>query len=116
RSRIQKLRAKTSQIVLRLPEDASGVRVEIDGEPIHPALVGAAILVTPGERPGVVRAENYTEPFEAAVQAETGAVVELWAELGPRRAMTALRPLAPVRPAPPPAPAPGPRVPPVAVA
>ncbi|WP_438015284.1 tetratricopeptide repeat protein [Sorangium sp. So ce315] len=114
RSRIEKLRARTSQIVLRLPEDAAGVRVEIDGEPIHPALVGAAILVTPGERRIVVRAENYTEPFEAAVQAETGAVVELWAELGPRR-MAALQPLAPVRPAPPRAPAPGPRVPPVAV-
>ncbi|WP_437955856.1 hypothetical protein WME76_30825 [Sorangium sp. So ce119] len=116
RSRIEKLRARTSQIVLRLPEDATGVRVEIDGEPIHPALVGAAILVTPGERRVVVRAENYAAPFEAAVQAETGAIVELRADLGPRRPLVALRPLAPVRPAPPPAPAPGPRIPPVAVA
>ncbi|WP_437686814.1 hypothetical protein [Sorangium sp. So ce176] len=115
RSRIEKLRARTSQIVLRLPEDATGVRVEIDGEPIHPALVGAAILVTPGERRVVVRAENYAERFEAAVQAETGAVVELRADLGPLRPLVALRPLAPVRPAPPPAPAPGPRISPVAV-
>ncbi|WP_437731602.1 hypothetical protein [Sorangium sp. So ce1335] len=115
RSRIEKLRARTSQIVLRLPEDAAGVRVEIDGEPIHPALVGAAILVTPGERRVVVRAENYTEPFEAAVQAETGSVVELWAELGRRRPPAALRPLVPVRPAPARAAAPGPGIPPVAV-
>ncbi|WP_438023743.1 hypothetical protein [Sorangium sp. So ce233] len=115
RSRIEKLRARTSQIVLRLPEDATGVRVEIDGEPIHPALVGAAILVTPGERRVVVRAENYAARFEAAVQAETGAVVELRADLGPRRSLVALRPLVPVRPAPPPAPEPGPRISPVAV-
>ncbi|WP_437808998.1 hypothetical protein [Sorangium sp. So ce1078] len=115
RSRIEKLRAKTSQIVLRLPEDATGVRVEIDGEPIHPALVGAAILVSPGARRIAVRAENYAERFEATVQAETGGVVELRAELGPRRSLAALRPSAPARPAPPRAPEPGPSIPPVAV-
>ncbi|XXY53021.1 tetratricopeptide repeat protein [Sorangium sp. So ce269] len=115
RSRIEKLRVRTSQIVLRLPEDAAGVHVEIDGEPINPALVGAAILVTPGERRVVVRAENYEARFEAAVQAETGAVVELRAELGPRRPVASARPLAPARPAPLRAPAPGPRISPVAV-
>ncbi|WP_437924964.1 hypothetical protein WMF37_38945 [Sorangium sp. So ce291] len=115
RSRIEKLRVRTSQIVLRLPEDAAGVHVEIDGEPINPALVGAAILVTPGERRVVVRAENYEARFEAAVQAETGAVVELRAELGPRRPVASARPLAPTRAAPLRAPAPGPRISPVAV-
>ncbi|WP_437568113.1 hypothetical protein [Sorangium sp. So ce542] len=115
RSRLEKLRAKTSQIVLQLPEDATGVRVEIDGEPIHPALVGAAILVSPGARRIAVSAENYAERFEATVQAETGAVVELQAELGRKRALAASRPIAPARPAPPRAPAPGVSVPPVAV-
>ncbi|XXX74315.1 tetratricopeptide repeat protein [Sorangium sp. So ce134] len=115
RSRIEKLRTRTSQIVLQLPEDASGVRVEIDGEPIHSALVGAAILVTPGARRIAVRAENYTEQFETTVQAETGAVVELQAELGRRRPLAVLLPIAPARPAPPRAPAPGLSLPPVAV-
>ncbi|WP_437620016.1 hypothetical protein [Sorangium sp. So ce1151] len=115
RARIEKLRVKTSQIVLRLPEDAAGVHVEIDGEPINPALVGAAILVTPGERRVVVRAENYAARFEAAVQAETGAIVELRAELGSRRPVASARPLALTRAAPPRAPAPGPRISPVAV-
>ncbi|WP_437304139.1 hypothetical protein [Sorangium sp. So ce388] len=115
RSRIEKLRVRTSQIVLRLPEDAAGVHVEIDGEPINPALVGAAILVTPGERRIVVRAENYEARFEAAVQAETGAVVELQAELGPRRPVAFARPLPPTHVAPLRAPAPGPRISPVAV-
>ncbi|AUX46239.1 hypothetical protein SOCE26_077440 [Sorangium cellulosum] len=110
RSRIEKLRTKTSQIVLRLPEDATGVRVEIDGEPIHPALVGAAILVTPGERQVSARAENYAERFEAMVRAETGAVVELRAELGRKRTPAASRPIAPVRAAPPRHPEPGPLV------
>ncbi|WP_437659382.1 hypothetical protein [Sorangium sp. So ce1182] len=115
RARIEKLRVRTSQIVLRLPEDAAGVHVEIDGEPINPALVGAAILVTPGERRVVVRAENYEARFEAAVQAETGAVVELRAELGSRRPVAPARPLALTRAAPLRAPAPGPRISPVAV-
>ncbi|WP_437479658.1 hypothetical protein WME75_34025 [Sorangium sp. So ce1014] len=115
RSRIEKLRTKTSQIVLQLPEDATGVRVAIDGEPIHPALVGAAILVSPGARRIAVRAENYAERFEATVQAETGAVVELRAELGRKRPLAVLRPSAPARPAPPRAPAPGLSIPPVAV-
>ncbi|WP_437587156.1 hypothetical protein [Sorangium sp. So ce1000] len=110
RSRLEKLRVKTSQIVLRLPEDATGVRVEIDGEPIHAALVGAAILVGPGARRVVVEAENYAARFDATVQAETGAVVELRAELGRKRPLAALRPSAPARQAPPLAPAPGPRV------
>ncbi|WP_437597358.1 hypothetical protein [Sorangium sp. So ce590] len=115
RSRIEKLRVKTSQIVLQLPEDATGVRVAIDGEPVHPALVGAAILVSPGARRIAVRAENYAERFEATVQAETGAVVELRAELGRKRPPAVSRQSAPARPAPPRAPAPGPSIPPVAV-
>ncbi|WP_437671837.1 hypothetical protein [Sorangium sp. So ce131] len=116
RSRIEKLRTKTSQIVLRLPDDATDVRVEIDGEPIHPALVGAAILVTPGERRVSARAENYAERFEATVRAETGAVLELRAELGRKRPPVASRPLAPLRAAPPRDPAPGPLLAPEIVA
>jgi tetratricopeptide (TPR) repeat protein len=115
RSRLEKLRVKTSQIVLQLPEDATGVRVAIDGEPIHAALVGAAILVSPGARRVVVEAENYAARFEATVQAETGAVVELQAELGRKRPLAVVRPSAPVRKAPHLAPASGPRVSPVLV-
>ncbi len=107
---------KTSQIVLQLPEDATGVRVEIDGEPIHAALVGAAILVSPGARRVVVAAENYAARFEATVQAETSAVVELRAELGRKRSLAVLRSSAPARQALPSAPAPGPRISPVVVA
>ncbi|WP_437740750.1 hypothetical protein WME73_35180 [Sorangium sp. So ce302] len=115
RARLEKLRVKTSQIVLQLPEDATGVRVEIDGEPIHAALVGAAILVSPGARRVVVAAENYAARFEATVQAETGAVVELRAELGRKRSLAAPRSSAPARQALPSAPAPGPRISPVVV-
>ncbi|MGK4002568.1 tetratricopeptide repeat protein [Sorangium sp. So ce1036] len=111
RSRIEALRARASQIVLRLPDDAAGVRVEIDGDPIHPALVGAAILVTPGARRVVVEAENYTETFEATVQADTGALVELRAELGRKRSSAPPRRRAPVRPAPRGEPAPDPLLP-----
>lgn len=106
RARREKLRVKTSQIVLQLPEDATGVRVEIDGEPIHAALVGAAILVSPGARRVVVEAENYAARFEASVQAETGAVVELRADLGRKRSPAVLLSSAP---------APGPRISPVVV-
>lgn len=115
RSRIEKLRAKASQLILRLPDDATGVRVEIDGAPINPALVGAAILVTPGARRVVVAAENYTETFEVTVQADTGAVVELHAELGPKRSSAPPRVLEPPRPPPLRAPAPRPVLPPEVV-
>lgn len=102
RSRLEKLREKVAKLVLHLPDDAEGVRIEIDGEPVNPALAGAAILVTPGERRVVVKAANYSGELDTTVLAEVGAVVELKLhdDLGPKRSRTPAQPAVLARPAP----------------
>jgi hypothetical protein len=85
RSRLERLRARTAQVVLGVPRDAADVRIEIDGQPLNPALAGAAVLVAPGDRRIVVRAGNYREVFDTTVRAAAGDVVEMRAELGRKK-------------------------------
>lgn len=92
RSRLERLRARTAQVVLGVPDDAVDVHIEIDGAPLNPALAGAAVIVEPGDRRVVVRAGNYLEVFDTTVRVVGGGVVEMRAELGGRKQRAAPRP------------------------
>ncbi|MCC6551595.1 MAG: hypothetical protein IT372_01065 [Polyangiaceae bacterium] len=102
RARLEKARARIAQVTIEVPPDAEGLRIEIDGQAINPALAGTAIPINPGARRVVVRADNYPRAFVALVQAAPGQGASVRADLGARRPRGAA--LAPVRPRPSPAP------------
>ena len=109
RGHLAKVRAQVAQLTLTVPVDAEGVRIEIDGQAINPALAGTAVPINPGARRVVVRADNYRAVFDRVLRAAPGQAAELRADLGARtpRGGAALAP-ARARPEPTPAPAPAP--------
>jgi len=89
RARLEQLRARTPQLTITVPEEAAGLRIEIDGQPISAALVGTSMLVNPGERRISIRADSHEQAYEAAVSVNPGDALSVKADLGPKKAPSA---------------------------
>jgi hypothetical protein len=118
KAHLEKLRPKTARLAIRVPADAEGVKITLDDRPVSAALAGATMVVDPGPRHVVVRAENYEKAFEADVPTAPGEAADVTADLGAKKAAALPPPLsasASVAP-PPPAMAMASAVPPPALA
>lgn len=89
RAHLEKLRARTPQLIITVPAGAEGIEIELDGQPINAALVGTALLVNPGERRLTVRSESHTKVHEATLRVSAGDALAVQADLGPKKALPA---------------------------
>lgn len=86
RTGAQQLRVKIPHLVVAVPADARGVALELDGRPISAALLGTRMLIDPGKRTVVVRAENYSDTFSQVVDIAAGEEKSVRAILGSKKA------------------------------
>jgi hypothetical protein len=102
---IDKLEGKVPTLVVKLPADAEGISIAIDGKPVHRSLVGTPILVDPGSRQVVVKAANYSRAAEQTVEMAEGATETLELSLGEKLAPQVEEPAPPAQKPKPTAPA-----------
>lgn len=98
RAHADAIRRKVARVVIRVPPDAKGVSVTIDGRPIHVALLGTAMPVNPGDRAIAVRAENYASAFTTTLRLGPNDERAIDATLGEKKK----KPTATAHPPPPP--------------
>jgi hypothetical protein len=85
RAHLAKLRPKVARLAVQVPEGAEGVEISIDGRAVSAALAGTTMLVDPGRRHVVVRAENYEKSFETDVAAAAEQPASVTADLGKKK-------------------------------
>jgi hypothetical protein len=113
RAHADAIRPRIARVVVRVPADATGVVITIDGRPINAALAGTSMPIDPGARRVTVRAANHALTFEASIALQPGESRQLDAVLG-EKAAPAPAPTAVAAPPPPPPvapPAPRPEAP-----
>jgi hypothetical protein len=95
----EKVRAKVAMLTLRLPEEVSGVSVELDGKAISPTVLGVALPVNPGAHRLEAVAPG-RKPFALDLSLATGEVKQVAIELARDEAAAGAPPPATRAPAP----------------
>lgn len=95
RAHADAIRRKIAHLVLRVPADAAGVTITLDGRPINAALAGTSMPVNPGDLKIAVRAENYAGAFEVTLSVAPGESRTVDATLGTKKSAEPAPPVAP---------------------